>query len=711
MLVLNSAVVPTIADLKSHGKNLLKTLEIAHYAFLISEIEFAQVVPHFAIKSSHVQEFISATLGFKTYAALQAKIKEVGIKKIEFEAYDTEGLGDRIKKITGYAGTRYSHFLADYFNEYLTESGVVIAGPKSAVVVNELHPLFDYLPMMQYLHVAPFSIAMRGVVENSYTFGINTNFNDEELDGTHRFPLKGWIQVAILNNLLDECAEPYQAGKQKVKLPTSTFLYGTPRVSQRKDIFNLLSSTSVLGTEYYKLSENVLKWHKKQVEGLEADFKVSDFQLTFDMLPRIKLLLQNHVPSIVTDYKFNGSYPFAYDPYNISLLMDNFTPKVINAKIYEATEYFLDVCRNHLKDLNPVIYLEEDEANLSVRDKSVHELVWRRQVCDYSDNLINAAKYFFKTCCATSEQLDLKKVFFNHQGFLMFDCDHDIEFYLYYLGRKLTMHPYDFSIFFNLFSACLYLKYESMGKGNKDHIFSVVYLNFLLMKELMSIPVFSVLEEIFDMEMLEEICNLALRRYDQIACRFDHNHSVISLVKDGKPEQLNVFSVCPKGSLEDALLLYGYKMFYPETDALSLIEVLKDRHSSAEMIMVRQGSKNTFVLMKNNRIVLDAHPEYSEIKTNSRESHINAISKLAAQHKNSMVLDFTEVMAWVKDRFDRYDFAKLDTALKDLNDTNPSLYAILSHINRNYGYQHQPESPVLDDAECKRISIAIEKQF
>src|SRR5690606_13410552 len=137
-----------------------------------------------------------------------------------------------------------------------------------------------------------------------------------------------------------------------------------------------------------------------------------------------------------------------------------------------ATEYYLSTCRHHLKDLNPVLHFNKLEAFLSVRDPSVNELCWRRQVCDYAENMINAAKFLFEDYIVTKQELDLKKVFFNDFGFLVFYLKEDITFSIYSLGYSITLSPYNFSIFFNFLASILYIKYGNL-KQDKPYLLAL----------------------------------------------------------------------------------------------------------------------------------------------------------------------------------------------------------------------------------------------
>src|SRR5690606_31931378 len=137
---------------------------------------------HFALKTlknSHIQEFLATTLGFFTYAALQAKVKEEGIN-FKIKDFNTEIISQRIKKTMGTEDSCYSDFLAYYFNEYLRTAHVLIEEPENAVELPQTTALSKFLPLLSYLVVKPFNASMRAVVEESLVF----IYTDGNRDGT-----------------------------------------------------------------------------------------------------------------------------------------------------------------------------------------------------------------------------------------------------------------------------------------------------------------------------------------------------------------------------------------------------------------------------------------------------------------------------------------------------------------------------------------------
>lgn len=710
MLVINSATVSSIADLNAHSKNLLKTLEIAHQAYIVSSLDFGSGIPPFALKNSHVQEFIAATLGFNTYAAMQSKVKTDGIA-LSLKDFNKDKLSERILKTVGHVHHSYAEFLADYFNEYLSEALLVIEPPVFGTELPTSTQLSKYLPMLRYLTVKPFSLAMRNVVEDSYTFNFsNGGKEDVKLRTDHRFPLDGWIQVAILNNLIEQSAEPFLAGYEQVEVPTCDFFYGSPRLSQRHDIYNFLSTTNRIGTEYYQLSDDVLMWHKKHAWiGMiknEYEEKVSNYKLIFDLLPRTKAILQNYVPKVVEDYVFNGTFSMSYDLYEIQDIMDKYTPQVIDAKIYEATKYFLEVCRNHLKDLNPVLHLNKTEAFLSVRNPTVNEICWRRQVCHYAENMLNAAKYIFSDYIVTEEELDLKKVFFNDFGFLMFDLEKDITFYIYSLGRKITLSPYNFSIFFNFLASLVYIKFGKLDKKDDPSLVALTYLRYLTLKDLLPHPSFKHLADMFDMELIEDAMNLAIHKFDAISCRFEHINAEVETAKEGSQSQKTLLTVCPKSLGYEAILLRGYQLCHPEIKGMELIKKLKG-HRLEDTVEVRNTVKNKLKLNKLTVIPLDGAEYFYDLDFKSRESHLGALSAFQKYVKKSEVFDFGETLDWLAEKLSGGSYTAKKEAIAEIEEINPALYALLNYLlNRPIS---RPHKPPFDDVDYKNISIMAEK--
>lgn len=715
MLVLDSAAVPTIADLKSHGKNLLKTLEIAHYAFIVSDLNHGNGIPHFSIKSSHIQELIAVALGFKTFAALQAEIKGNGMSfqsrkpaKSSEEPLlilDHSDLCSRIMSIVGIADENYGNFLSKYFMDYLVMSGTTLDGSLFALEPNKDNGLSKYLPFLKYLRVSPFSAPMRSVVENSHTFIYGYGVIEKNtLNTKDHFPLDGWIQIAILNNLLEESVDGYRAGYNLIKLPVHIFFQGTPRLSQQEDIFNFLESTSRIGSEYYSLKKEDEIWNiipQKEDE----DSKVAEYELIFEIQSRLKAIINDHVSDVASDTKSYSTYLMHGGNYQLEMLLSSFTPTVVLANIYEATEYFLTTCKNHLSDLNPVLHLGKEEALLSVRHPSVNEISWRRQVCDYAQNMLNAAKYFFTQCAVGLDELDLNKVYFNDYGFLMFDYDHDIEFYMYSLGHRITLNALDFSIFFNLFANVIYVKSEKITKPESKHMLAMSFLMFQLTKHLSSkTPALKFMGEVFDLNEFEEVLNVLLKRFDLVESKVEYGYIHFSETTKESQKTGLIYTVYPQGLAEEAALLTLLHKNHSEgLSAINLIKMLKG-FSTGDEIKLPSPDKTQIYEAKTSPINMKMGLLESLV-TMKMEDYLEVLQDLSAASEDGQVIGFGDVLLWVSNLFARTSYTKISESLKELKEVNENMYTILSYVLGKKNNQ------TFDENSFKEISVSTLKIY
>lgn len=696
MLVINSAVVPTIADLKTHGKNLLKTLEIAHYAFIVSDKDnHGHGIPHFAFKSSHVQEMMAIVLGFKTYAALQNMIKEYGIDfsssahrdmKESSEAAIKRALSLRITNLAGTDNLLYGNFLGKYFIDYMLQSKII--QNNSIFTLEPVHriDLTNYLPLLKYLRVQPFSTVMRKVVEDSYTFNLmNAPLDHKELSTADHFPLSGWIQVAVLNNLIEESVDGHLAGFELIKLPVQMFFLGTPRISQKTEIFNFLESTSVIGTEYYVLSEEKKIWTITPQKEKE-DTKVGEYELIFELMSRLKAIINNQSPVVATDAKSYNPYLMRGGNYQISAWMNELTAHVVKARIYEATEYFLTTSREHLSDLNPVLHLEKTEALLSTRHATVNELVWRRQVCDYAENMVNAAKYFFSQCAVGLDELDLKKMYFNDDGFLMFDYDHELEFYMYSLGRRVKLSPLDFSIFFNVFANVIYAKSEQITKLESKHMLSMSYLMFLLLEKIIAnIPSLRFMQEIFMHDEYSEIFNVLLRRFNLVESKVEYGYIEYTEILDDTKKTGVIYTTYPQSLGEEyTLLSLLYKNHRKELSALSLIENVKGYSIGDDLKIGSPDKTKTYEAMCR-PIEINTEKMNSAIEIRIDEQ-VEILRDTAAYGEDGEIMSFFDLMSWLTELFHKTPFAKTKAELDKLKEDNCNMYVILNYALNQKGW-------------------------
>lgn len=708
MLVLNSAVVPTLADLKAHCKNLLKTLEIAHYAFIVSDDDFGLGIPHFSLKSSHIQELLAAALNFKTFAAMQAKIKDQGMEFQERSSLNADNelsipfdhppeLRYRLTHLIGTDNIKYVSFLSKYFVDYMLMANIAQNKPSSGSQTHVEGDLDKYLPLLKYLRVQPFSRVMRKVVEESYTFVLsNIAINKSRLTVHDHFPLDGWIEIAVLNNLIEESAEGFYAGYNSIKLPTHIFFNGSPRISQRKDIYDFLGSTSRIGSEYFRLSDDVLSWSQKtfslDLNSTQAsDHKVSDYELVFELQVRIKAIMQDFTPHIVANHIKNGTYKLGYDLYQIDSMMQQLTPQVVSARICTSTEYFLSTCKHHLKDLNGVLHLEKEEALLSVRHPSLNELSWRREVCDYAQNLVNAAKYFFKQCVQGVDELDLSKIYFNDFGLLMFDYDQDIVTHMYSLGREVKLSPYNFSIFFNLFAGTIFIKSEKIAASESKHMLSMSYLMLLLTKRLSQVPAFGFMAEMLNLDEFQSVLMVMIKRFDLIESKIEHGYADLRESDGGKLKTKRIYTLSPESLQHESLLLFMLKKhFGSEISLFELVDMLKTFDYADDIVLKKHGK---VVVDKVHGNIIPMNDSSIDANAIGMDGHTKMLERIAARMKDGELLNFIEVLHWLAELISQCSYTEVKQALNELKNSNSHLYTILAYVlNKKGNYRFNEDS-------------------
>jgi hypothetical protein len=468
-----------LTQLKAHSRNIKKVIDISFQAYLLSTNKL-KINSILDLKINEIHNLSAFILGFKSFAALQAAFSKsplIAVKKINEDKIAIE-LSNLLK-----CDLEIAKFITKNISYYMVESELLRERD------SESHgALKPYLPMLKYLNVKGFSKQMRMVVENSYTF-VTRNLESKELSIESEYPFIGWINVCILNNIFNRLSVNENNPKD-VKILVKDLFGGSPRMSQLEDILVYLTQPQRIGVGYYSVDESI-----DEIQ-LSEDHLITGLQIKINIEERSLAIIQKFEHQSVKE-------TVVYDSYGIKDLFNKYKEDVNKAKIFEASDYFLTICFNHLQDINPIIHLNTLESMLSVRDESVNEISWRLHVTDYAEALILASKQFIEELVDNKDDIDVNRCYFNQFGFLMFESSKPIKINLLPLVNK-PMSDYDFSIFLNLFLNLLIVISTNKSKVRSRHLESISTVMFGITKELVKLDQFKPLSLLFDLRIMEK---------------------------------------------------------------------------------------------------------------------------------------------------------------------------------------------------------------
>lgn len=514
MLALNSAISSSIDTIKDHGKNLSKVIAISNQAYHLIQQNNTVELP---IKLNQIYEITAHAVGFKTLASLQAHVSQN--KAVLSAQLDVDAVVSTLTSLVDMEVEK-SIFIAKHIVEYITKSGLMVVPNHDTP--KYMSELWLYLPLLRYVHVSDFHPILRDVVKNSFTFEF-ANAELSDLTTSMNFPLSGWIDLCVMNNMLPGMQSHIHAQLDTANIYYSDIFGGSPRLSCHADSENFLAQPSALGTDYFR----VIRTYNDNIfiptpDQLSKGITIKDIKLNHPLL--LKFAIGSRTKNLFLDYsKITVQRDMLYDLYGFKPKMDAVIQSIANVRIFEASEYFLKTATTHLKALNSVLHHDNRESKLQVRPEVVNELSWRVHIVDYAEQVIELAKSFVRDMVVNQDEvLDLEKIYFNDFGLLMFAFDSDVEVQLPKKWFHQTFTPYNFSIFFNVFANFLITQSDLTTKVHNKHLTTMSYAVFQVAKELMSFPIFQTLNGLFNLDTLQDAIYLSINRLDMIDNRISH---------------------------------------------------------------------------------------------------------------------------------------------------------------------------------------------
>lgn len=678
MLVLHLAIKHPIDEIKAHNKNLLKVLEISHYAYeLCNGATVASNPPSFKLNQIH--NITANALGFKSLAAMQAYFQNN--KTIHFVEIDHPSIKTQILKLSNLTND-YADFITNHYVEYLIDSGLLVNQDRLITDINTEQPLEKYLPMLRYFKAAPLLLPIKKIVEASLSFTLlNIGL---ELTTQSKFSLSGWINVFTMNNLIPTFIKNISSDITEFEVKINLLFGGRPRTSNFLEILSYLNNDNGYYTVYSELNKT---------SQLPQDWKLVNDDISEQ---HIKIRLAERSLALFKDFThLSTQRNMLYDAYGIADKLKEIKKDAIAANIFEATDYFLTTCFNHLKDLNPILHYDNLESMLSVRDESVNELSWRRHITDYAEVLISTAKGFFESATIQGKPLSLDQLYFNDFGFMMFETNDDVYVSIKSHGFEKKFSPYNFSIFFNLFVNLLLLRSEVIRNEGRKHLLSMCFVMLNLAKQPSQLPVFNDLKTLFDLDLLEDALNLALGKFELIEYKAQHLLGAGREFSQGAMNERHFYALTAEGFGSETMLLglIREKMEH-SINAEQLLQTLMSFKIDSTVVYGYGASEFT---------VCDHYSEFppysvGRVKTKTVSSQIEtatlgqgstplvnaysndvALIREVATARNTPLYDLSELLLWVSGLFKAYSYTHIKKLISQFRDVNSILFVLLDY--------------------------------
>lgn len=632
MLVLNSAVSASIAQIKDHGKNISKVIAISNNAYhLVQQSDASEL----SIKLNQIYEITAHAVGFKTFASLQSHVNQD--KAVVCAHLDVQTVAATLVALTD-AVPDQAEFIAKHIAEYILNSGLMTL--PDANTPDHAIELRLYQPILCYLNVKPFHPILRNVVKDSFTFEFGNPLL-EDLSTEMNFPLSGWIDLCVLNNMLPNMQSHVHAEMNTASIYYSDIFGGSPRLSNHADSENFLAQPSALGTDYFRIVRTYNQFpFIPAPEQMKQGFSPKDIKLEGPLL--LKYVIGSRAKNLFLDYaQITVQRDMLYDLYNFKQTMDKVIQNIGDARIFEASEYFLKTATTHLKALNGVIHCDNRESKLQARPEGVNELSWRVHIVDYAEQIIELAKSFVRDMVTNQDEvLDLEKIYFNDFGLLMFAFDSDVEVQLPKKAYNQTFTPYNFSIYFNVFANFLIIQSDLTKKAENKHLTTMSYAVFQVAKELMHFPIFETLNKLFDLETLQDAIHLSINRMDMINNRVHHFKYEGVLTTGSKKKSQSVSLISTNGLRRETLFLGLLRQY--QADNLDLSGVIR---------RVVYGEMETDFTLTETSIYLPMAenffglPSGMDAKKATHQDHIQLMEKY--QQDSLGRYDLSELVIWL----------------------------------------------------------------
>lgn len=631
MLVLNSAVSSSIATIKDHGKNISKVIAISNNAYHLIKQSDAIELP---IKLNQIYEITAQAVGFKTFASIHAHVNQK--QAVVCAQLDVNTVAVTLVSLTG-AAPEKAEFIAKHIVEYIIKSGLMsVPNDETPDYMGEL---WLYLTLLRYLNVTPYHPILRDVVKGSFTFEF-ANPELTDLSTTMNFPLSGWIDLCVLNNMLPSMQTHIHTQVETASIYYGDIFGGSPRLSSHADSENFLAQSSALGTGYFRIirtfNDNAFAPTPDQ---LSQGITIKDIKLNHPLL--LKYVIGSRAKNLFLNYsQITAQRDMLYDLYGFKPKMDAVINRIADVRIFEASEYFLKTATTHLKALNGVLHHDNTESKLQVRPEGVSELSWRVHIVDYAEQVVELAKSFVRDAVVNQDEvLDLEKIYFNDFGLLMFAFDSDVEVQLPTKLFNQTFTPYNFSIFFNVFANFLIAQSELTAKSNKKHLTTMSYAVFQVAKESMQFPIFQTLNQLFNMDVLQDAVHLSINRLDLIENRVSHYKfkGELTTGTETKPESISMITV---DGLRHETLFLGLMHKYL-ADRVTLADIVRRVQSADIEVNFALSETESYFPRIGNFFGL---PYGVDPKSATYNDHIQLLGK----HQDSLAnFDLSELLIWL----------------------------------------------------------------
>lgn len=632
MLVLNSAASSSIATIKDHGKNLSKIIAISNHAYHLIQLHTVELP---IIKLNQIYEIMAHAVGFKTFAALQAHVNQN--KPVLCAQLDVKAVVATLVQLTQAVPDK-ANFIANHIAEYLEKSGLIVTpNDHTPIFMSEL---WTYLPLLRYLNVSAFHPILRGVVKDSFTFEFS-NPELSDLTTTMSFPLSGWIDLCVMNNMLPSLKSHIHAGIDTASIYYGDMFGGTPRLSNHADSETFLAQSSALGTGYFRViptyrDNNALN---PTPEQLSKGITIKDIKLDYPLI--LKLAIGDRTKNLFLDYaQINVQRDMLYDLYGFRQKLDDVIGRIKDVRIFEASEYFLLTATQHLKALNGVLHHDNTESKLQVRPEGVNEISWRVHIVDYAEQLINLAKTFVQSAVVNQDEvLNLEKLYFNDFGLLMFAFDSDVQVNLPNRLFNQTFTPYNFSIFFNVFANQLLALSSLTEKAENKHLTTMSYAIFEVAKASMQFPLFQTLSSLLNLDLVQDAVHLSIKQLDLITNRISYYKFDGDLTTNGIKTPRSIFMMTVDGLRYETLFLALMRQY--QSDRVTLTDIVRRMHQANLEVDFALSKNESYLPRKANYFGLP-------ISMDPEQATYHDHAQLLEKHTDTLMnIDLSDLVIWL----------------------------------------------------------------